>query len=165
MQCFKIHSLLLSWISFRKLNNKINFRGGGGAVGWEVMTPWSWSLMNKVAFLGPIMTRSKRFKSILMPDLDSAAKSNPRNNVLNIAGWFITKFCSSQSCLPCRDVSHRIFGAETPKIEIAVAYKKTKQNKKLTFSGSSHFINTSYRTTQNKKKIEGGVHTVQVSQV
>ena len=104
-----------------------------------------------------------------MPDLDSTAKSNPRNNVLDIAGWFITKFCSSQSCLPCRDVSRRIFGAETRKIEIPVAYKtwKTKQNKKLKFSGSSHFINTSYSTTQNKKtkKIEGGVHTVQVSQV
>ena len=62
-------------------------------------------MMNKVAFLGPIMSRSKRFKSILVPDLDSTAKSNPRNNVLNIAGWFITKFCSSQSCLPCHDVS------------------------------------------------------------
>ena len=79
--------------------------------------------MYKVAFLGPIMSKSKRFKSILMPDLDSTSKSNPRNNVLNIAGWFITKFCPSQSCLPYRDVSRRIFGAETPKIEIAVAYK------------------------------------------
>ena len=69
------------------------------------------------------MSRSKRFESILVPDLDSTAKSNPRNNVLNIAGWFITKFCSSQSCLPCHDVSRNIFGAETPKIDIAVAYK------------------------------------------
>ena len=106
------------------------------------MTPWSLSLMNKVAFLRPIMSRSKRFKSILMPDLDSTAKSNPRNNVLNIAGWFITKFCPSQSCLSCHNVSCHIFGAETPKIEIAVSYKhekNKKQNKKLKFSGSSHF--------------------------
>ena len=116
MQCFKIHSLLLSWISFRKMDNKINFCGGGGGGccglgGNDPLKFWSWSLMNKVAFLGPIMSRSKRFKSILMPDLDSTAKSNSRNNVLNIAGWFITKFCSSQSCLPCRDVhvSRRIF--------------------------------------------------------
>ena len=127
-------------------------------MGWEVMTPWSWSLMNKVAFLGPIMSRSKRFKSILMPDLDSTAKSNPRNNVLNIAGWFITKFCSSQSCLPCRDVSRRIFGAETPKIEIAVAYKTWKKNKKTKSWNFQDLHISSIPATvphKTKKKLKG----------
>ena len=95
-----------------------------------------------------------------MPDLDSTAKSNFRNNVLNIVGWFITKFCPSASCLPCCDILRRIFGAETPKIEIAVQNMKKKQKQKLKFSGSLHFTNTSYHTKQ--EKIEGGVHTVQV---
>ena len=108
------------------------------------------------------MSRSKRFKSILMPDLDSTAKSNPKNNVLNIGGWFITKFCSSQSCLPCHDVSHRIFGAETPKIEIAVAYKtyeKTKQNKTKSWSFQDLHISsipaTVPHTHTHKKKLKG----------
>jgi hypothetical protein len=42
--------------------------------------------MNKVAFSGPIIFKSKGFTSFLMPDLNSAAKSNPRNNVLNLVG-------------------------------------------------------------------------------
>ena len=165
-----VHSLLLSWISFRKMDNKINFCGGG-CCGLGGNDPLKLVPDEQGCILGPIMSRSKRFKSILMPDLDSTAKSYPRNNVSNIAGWFITKFCSSQSCLPCHDVSRCIFGAETPKIDIAVAYKtwkKKKKKKKLKFSGSSHFINTSYRTTHTHTKkiiIEGGVHTVQVSQV
>ena len=57
---------------------------------------------------------------------------------------------------------HHIFGAETPKIEIAVQNMK-KKKKKLEFSGSSHFINAIYHTKQ--EKIEGVVRTVQVSQV
>ena len=66
-----------------------------------------------------------------MPDLDSTAKSNFRNNVLNIVGWFITNFA------PLKVVFHgvtyhRFFGAETPRIEIAVQSmnKKKKNNKK-----------------------------------
>ena len=161
MQFFKIHSLLLSWISFRKMDSRINFCGGGGAVGWEVMIPWSWSLMNKVAFLGPIMSRSKRFKSILMPDLGSTAKSYRRNNVLNIARWFITKFCSCQSCLPCRDVL-RIFGAETPEIEIAVnvacktwKINKTKQKVELFRIFTFHQYQLPYHTKQKTKNWRG----------
>ena len=107
--------------------------GGEGTVGREVMTPRSWSLMNKVTFLGSIISKSKRFTSILIPDFDSTAKSYFRNNVLNIVRWFITKFCPSQSCLPCHNLSRHIFGAVTPKIEIAVQnMKKTKTKNKKT---------------------------------
>ena len=55
------------------------------------MTPQNWSQMNEVAFLGPIISKSNRLTGFLMSDLDSTAKSNPRHNVLNLVGGFITK--------------------------------------------------------------------------
>ena len=113
------------------MDNKFNFRGGGGNCGLGgndplKLVPDEQSCIFRVNYF---ISKSKRFTSILMPDLDSTAKSNFTNNVLNIVGWFITKFCPSQSCLPCRDISCRIFGAETPKIEIAVQNMKKKNTR------------------------------------
>ena len=57
-------------------------------------------------------------------------------------------------CLPCRNISRRIFGAETPKIEIAVQNMKKnnkKQNKnKVDIFRIFPLINTSYHTKQEK---------------
>ena len=55
------------------------------------MTPLpSWCRMNKVAFLGPIVSKSERFTSFSMPDLESKARNYPRNNVLNLVGGGLT---------------------------------------------------------------------------
>ena len=81
MQCFKIQYIVCCYFGYHSEKWTMKLISMGGTVGWEVMTPWSWSLMNKVAFLGQIISRSKRFTSILMADLDSTAKSNFRNNV------------------------------------------------------------------------------------
>ena len=62
-------------------------------------TIWSW--MNKVAFLGPIISKSNRFTSLSMPDLDSTAKNNSKISDLNLVGVLSLNFCPSQSLLLC----------------------------------------------------------------
>ena len=46
----------------------------------------------KLQFLGPIISKSKRFTSFLMPDLDSTAKINPKINSLNLVGVLSLNF-------------------------------------------------------------------------
>ena len=79
--------------------------------------------MNKVAFLGPIISKSNRFTSFSMPDLDYTAKNNSKISNLNlwIAGVLSLNFCPSQSLLRLKSSSMLQFGADpvSPKIEIA----------------------------------------------
>ena len=77
-------------------------------------TIWSW--MNKVAFLGPIISKGNRLTSFSMPDLDSTAKNNPKNNDLNLVGVLSLNFCPSPSLLPCCNL---VLTRYPPKIEIA----------------------------------------------
>ena len=48
--------------------------------------------MNKVAFLGPIISKGNRLTSFSMPDLDSTAKNNPKKQWFEPCWGFITKF-------------------------------------------------------------------------
>ena len=66
----------------------------------------------KLQFLGPIISKSKRFTSFLMPDLDSTAKSNPKNNSLNLVGGFITKFLALSTLVFFRVAMHFKVGAD-----------------------------------------------------
>ena len=120
------------------------------------MTPWSWSLMNKVAFLGPI-----RFKSILMPDLDSTAKSNPRNNVFKHCRVVYHKILllSKLSSMSRRITSH--FWCWNTKIEIAVAptkhekQHKTKQKVEIFRIFTFHQYQLRSHKTKKTKKLKG----------
>ena len=115
--------------------------------------------MNKVAFLGPIISKSNRFTSFLMPDLDSTAKNNSKISDLNLVGVLSLNFCPSQSLLPCCNL---VLTWYPPKIEIAKRQKIVSSTSKLKLSRSSYFIKNSYHTKQEENL---RMCTAQVSQV
>ena len=70
-------------------------------------TIWSW--INKVAFLGPIISKSKRFTGLSMPYLDSTAKTEPEKQWFEPCWGFITKFLPLSKS---SSVLQSIFGAD-----------------------------------------------------
>ena len=88
-----------------------------------------------------------------MPDLDLTAKSNFTNNVLNIVGWFITNFTPLKVVFYVVTY-HRIFGAETPKIEIAVQNMKKKKTRSWNFQ-DLYISSTPELPHKTRKKLKG----------